>query len=442
MSSGLEWQDRFNIGVDIVDKAHKQLFSTMNRLLAVSEHKIKSRWVCEEGIKYLRSHTMKHFAEEEEYMKSVGYSGYERHRRIHRNFRLKTLPALERELEDTNYSVDAVRHFLGVCIGWMTAHTLTEDQAITGRIPSKWDELLPEEDISALEKTIIRTMREMFMLDARVINEHYRGEDFGKGIYYRLVCEIPGGERRETIFILENELLTGTVGAMLGIQFDKVDDVVVNATRYISRQFLKRVKACFASGGQQEVVEESLMTAGQFQEVFEKVNPECSLLFGTEAGYFVFCSFRAVPESSEAGRTINARNAMDEIKKYLNTDDKKKILVVDDSNAVRAGLKKLLDKNYKVTSVNSGTAALKAVTVERPDLILLDLEMPECDGIQTLKMLRSEGKIAEIPVIFLTGRVDPQSVERIMSVKPAGYMLKTMRTVDIKKNIDSFFVRK
>ena len=184
------------------------------------------------------------------------------------------------------------------------------------------------------------------------------------------------------------------------------------------------------------------MTAGQFQEVFEKVNPECSLLFGTEAGYFVFCSFRASPESSEAGRTINARNAMDEIKKYLNTDDKKKILVVDDSNAVRAGLKKLLDKNYKVISVNSGAAALKAVTVERPDLILLDLEMPECDGIQTLKMLRSEGKIAEIPVIFLTGRVDPQSVERIMSVKPAGYMLKTMRTVDIKKNIDSFFVRK
>lgn len=109
---------------------------------------------------------------------------------------------------------------------------------------------------------------------------------------------------------------------------------------------------------------------------------------------------------------------------------------------MRAGLKKLLDKNYKVASVNSGAAALKAVTVERPDLILLDLEMPECDGIQTLKMLRSEGKIADIPVIFLTGRVDQQSVERIMSVKPAGYMLKTMRTVDIKKNIDSFFVRK
>ncbi len=88
------------------------------------------------------------------------------------------------------------------------------------------------------------------------------------------------------------------------------------------------------------------------------------------------------------------------------------------------------------------SAAVKAVSVERPDLILLDLEMPDCDGIQTLKMLRTEGKMTDIPVIFLTGRVDQQSVEKIMSVKPAGYMLKTMRTVDIKKNIDSFFVGK
>ena len=43
MSSGLEWQDRFNIGVDIVDKAHKQLFSTMNRLLAVSENTLRKK---------------------------------------------------------------------------------------------------------------------------------------------------------------------------------------------------------------------------------------------------------------------------------------------------------------------------------------------------------------------------------------------------------------
>ncbi|MDE6891092.1 MAG: response regulator [Lachnospiraceae bacterium] len=442
MSSGLEWQDRFNIGVEVVDKAHKQLFATMNRLLGVSEHKVKSRWVCEEGIKYLRSHTMKHFAEEEEYMKSIGYSGYERHRRIHRTFRLTTLPALEKELEDTNYSVDAVRHFLGVCIGWMTGHTLTEDQAITGRIPSKWDELLPDENIAALEKTITRTMREMFMLDARVINENYRGEDFGKGIYYRMVSESPEGERRETIFILENELLTGTVGAMLGVSFDKVDDVVINATRYIARQFLKRVKSCFVSGAQQEIVEESLMTAEEFREVFEKINPECSILFGTETGYFVFCSFKAPAQEAGTGRTINAKNAMDEIKKYLDTEVKKKIMVVDDSNAVRMGIKKLLEKDYKVTMMNSGPAAVKAVSVERPDLILLDLEMPDCDGIQTLKMLRTEGKMTDIPVIFLTGRVDQQSVEKIMSVKPAGYMLKTMRTVDIKKNIDSFFVGK
>lgn len=442
INSGLEWQDRFNIGVDIIDKAHKQLFATMNRLLGVSEHKVKSRWVCQEGIKYLRAHTMKHFAEEEAYMKSIGYEGYDMHRRAHRNFRLKTLPALEKELEDTNYSTDAVRHFLGVCIGWMTAHTLTEDQAITGKVSSKWDELLGEEDISALEQMIVRIMREMFLLDAKLINEHYRGENFGKEIYYRMVYEISDGSRQETIFILENQFLTGTVGAVLGIQFDKVDDVVVNASRYIARQFLKRVKECFISGEHQKLVEESLMTGEQFREVFDKVQPQCSLLFSTETGYFAFCAFISDSENGEKGRIINANNAMNEIKKYLNPDDKKNILVVDDSTAVRMGIKKLFEKDYRVSMADSGAAAIKMITVERPDLILLDYEMPGCDGIQTMKMLQAEKKIANIPVIFLTGRVDQKSVARIMSVGPAGYLLKTMRTVDIKKNVDAFFAKK
>ncbi len=414
----------------------------MNRLLGLSEHKMKSRWVCQEGIKYLKVHTMKHFAEEEAYMRAINYGGYEMHRHLHNNFRLQTLPALEKELEETDYSADAVRHFLGVCIGWMISHTLTEDHAITGKTASKWERLPDQKDLEVLVQTIKSLIDELFMLDVRLVNEHYTGEDFGTCIYYRLVCRSPKGDRQESIFIIENQMLMGTVGTMLGSHSDKVDDVVVNAARYISRQFIKRVEENLAPAEQYEVIEENFLTGRQFQEIFEKVHSQFSLLFGTEAGYFAFCLFASSLENNEMGRAINARNAMSEIKKCLDTSQKKKILIVDDSNTVRQGMKRLLEKEYKVAIADSGMSGVKAIMLERPDLILLDYKMPGCDGIQTLKMIRTEKKYANIPVIFLTGKADQDSIARIMAARPAGYLLKTMRPVDVKKNVDAFFSRK
>ena len=65
-----------------------------------------------------------------------------------------------------------------------------------------------------------------------------------------------------------------------------------------------------------------------------------------------------------------------------------------------------------------------------------------CDGRQTLEMIRSDKDIADIPVIFLTGRGDKDSVKKVMSLKPEGYLLKTMPDEEIKKNIDEFFENK
>ena len=137
MGNQFIWQDRFNIGVEVIDREHRKLFSIMNRLMKFREQEDKSQWVCQEGVKYFKDHAMKHFAEEEVYMASIDYKGFETHRRLHDNFRQKTLPALEEELNRTNYSEDAISHFLGVCAGWLIGHTLTEDRAITGKAMSK-----------------------------------------------------------------------------------------------------------------------------------------------------------------------------------------------------------------------------------------------------------------------------------------------------------------
>lgn len=118
---------------------------------------------------------------------------------------------------------------------------------------------------------------------------------------------------------------------------------------------------------------------------------------------------------------------------------KKKILVVDDSGAVLRNVKGWLEDKYQITLANSGTTAIKSLSLNKPDLVLLDYEMPVIDGSQVLEMIRSEEDFRDIPVIFLTTKGDKESVLKVMALKPDGYLLKTLPPADIIKAIDDFF---
>ncbi len=442
------WNDRYKIGVDFIDKEHKLLLSTMDRLLKLSEDEEKSEWVCREGVKYLKNHSVEHFKHEEEYMRSIDYGEYEVHKRLHSDFRDKTLPALEKEMEESKYSTESIRHFLGVCIGWTVAHTLTEDLAIVGKKNSKWVDIPHEEEIHVLEQTIIQLVQDMFQLKAKMISSHYAGENFGKVICNRLAYRGENKEKWEITFVFEEQLLLKIVGTILNTEYKRVDDMVINVNRYISRQFLERVRESFPAMDLLELEKESLLTHEQLVDSFDRVTPSCSLLFDTGEGYFAFC---AVADNSIHGKItpdINHQNAMDTIKQYLVNEraewkgQKKKILVVDDSDFMRGKMTSLFGSDYSVIEANSSLSAIQSITVNRPDLVLLDYEMPVCDGRQTLEMIRSEKATANIPVIFLTGRGDRESVKKVMALKPEGYLLKTMPEEEIKKIIDDFFAKR
>ena len=121
---------------------------------------------------------------------------------------------------------------------------------------------------------------------------------------------------------------------------------------------------------------------------------------------------------------------------------KRKLLVVDDSDTVRLAMKGLLEEDYRIDLADSGASAIRSMTLERPDLILLDYDMPVCDGAQVLWMIREEKEFADIPVFFLTGKVDKESVNKVLPLKPEGYLLKSSKPAEIKKNIDRYFERK
>lgn len=436
------WQERFNIGVEVIDREHRKLFTIMNKLSAYDDNDEKSRWAYQEGIKYFKEHAMKHFAEEELYMASIGYEGYDIHRRIHDTFRKKTLPEIEKELAESYYSMESVQHFLGVCAGWLIGHTLTEDRAIVGKAESKWGNLLPEEKQIAMKNTVTDLLYEMFQVEAKVISDNYSGEKFGKGIYYRLVYGTDRGDRWEFFLVFEDSIIVNTIGKLIGAETDGVDVMMMNATRYAAKQFVERIKMHFPNAEKFDIREENLLNYDQFQRAFEKHTPQCSLLFSSKEGYFAYSVMAPHLLEEEIATSLGAENAMAEIKKYLENHEaekKKKILVVDDSDVMLQAMKRLLEGIYDVSLAKSGAAAIRSMTLDRPDLVLLDYEMPVCDGKQVLEMIRAEEELANTPVIFLTGRTDRESVRNVVALKPAGYLPKSMKSEDIKKNIKAYF---
>lgn len=144
-------------------------------------------------------------------------------------------------------------------------------------------------------------------------------------------------------------------------------------------------------------------------------------------------------------RPLNVNETAMYITKYLNEygkHNKKKILLVDDSGAMLRNVKGWLGEKYQVILANSGAMAIKYLAMNRPDLVLLDYEMPVIDGRQVLEMIRSEHEFEDIPVIFLTSKGDKESVMQVMSLKPEGYLLKTMPPQQIVQTVDDFFERR
>jgi CheY-like chemotaxis protein len=102
-----------------------------------------------------------------------------------------------------------------------------------------------------------------------------------------------------------------------------------------------------------------------------------------------------------------------------------RILVVDDDESVCALIKSIMEGSYGIRVLLSGRDAVREAVDYMPDLILLDYEMPVVDGPQVLQMLRQEPSTAKIPIVFLTGIGTKEAVERVMSLKPDGYILKS-----------------
>lgn len=104
--------------------------------------------------------------------------------------------------------------------------------------------------------------------------------------------------------------------------------------------------------------------------------------------------------------------------------EKKHVLIVDDNVMTLRTTKQMLESKYSVAVAASTAQAFMAIAKKRPDVILLDYEMPVVDGEAAIKMLYEDEEVNDIPVLFFTGTADKETVQKLLALNPAGYILK------------------
>ncbi|MCR4655241.1 MAG: response regulator [Lachnospiraceae bacterium] len=146
---------------------------------------------------------------------------------------------------------------------------------------------------------------------------------------------------------------------------------------------------------------------------------------------------------AEYSRPVNINSLVEDMEKLSEAIDEyhreKSILVIDDDNDFLTIMKSWLKSSYLVEGVRSGNEAFHYLEMKHPDLILLDYEMPGLDGYEVMDKIHKNPHTYRIPIIFLTGKNDRESVIRILKHKSDGYLLKSMPKEELLDNLERFF---
>jgi signal transduction histidine kinase/DNA-binding response OmpR family regulator len=126
----------------------------------------------------------------------------------------------------------------------------------------------------------------------------------------------------------------------------------------------------------------------------------------------------------------------------LNASDKKVILVVDDNPAIRDLVREILKSDYLIVEAENGKKALKVAEKMQPDLLLVDVMMPEMDGYQLTKIIRSNSQLSHLSIMLLTALADtPQRVHGL-ELGADDYLAKPFDNDELKARVKNHLSQK
>jgi len=105
---------------------------------------------------------------------------------------------------------------------------------------------------------------------------------------------------------------------------------------------------------------------------------------------------------------------------------RKRILLVDDTLTVLTLEQVLLGVEFEYVTAKNGADAIKRAIDKKPDLILMDINMPVMDGVESLRQLKADATTAAIPVVMVTTRGETENQERCRQLGCAGFLTKPL----------------
>lgn len=285
-----EWSDEYKIGDESIDNAHKQLFSIVNRILrnCMDHNYEENETTCTEAIEFLKGYAVKHFAEEEAYQLSVGYAGYQTHKKVHDDMRDIVIPALEKEVAVKGYSTEALEHFTGTVAGWLAAHVLVEDQAITGKVKSKWQNDPDNRSGDLLERIVETYIERLFRMQASIVSRKYAGYRLNKLFCYNDRYASSDGTVYSVVLAVEEPLLKRIAANVVSEKLFSEPEVMVSLLTELLKSFVSEIMMAFMQNGLTYIGGRTI-PHDEFYKLFSVEYPKYSMLFGTNFGYMVFC---------------------------------------------------------------------------------------------------------------------------------------------------------
>ena len=124
--------------------------------------------------------------------------------------------------------------------------------------------------------------------------------------------------------------------------------------------------------------------------------------------------------------------------KTRHTDERRLIMIVDDSVTVRKVTSRLLERQgFDVVTAKDGVDAMEQLENVKPDLMLLDIEMPRMDGFEVTNLVRHHELHQDMPIIMITSRTGEKHRERALSLGVTHYMGKPFQESELLENIEA-----
>jgi DNA-binding response OmpR family regulator len=113
------------------------------------------------------------------------------------------------------------------------------------------------------------------------------------------------------------------------------------------------------------------------------------------------------------------------------------VLVADDEQDILTLVTTIIERSgHEVVSVRDGAAALAAIRERRPDLVVLDISMPEIDGLEVLRRVRAEAETSDLPVLLLSARAQEADVRHGFETGASGYVKKPFSPSELAQRVD------